>query len=92
MSQTQTPAPIAAKQAREHAPEIIFIDELDDRAGAGTDRDRGGSSEQEQTLNQILTEMDGFSGRGGIIVLSRDQPAGVLERFYGPDVSIGAWW
>jgi len=36
--------------------------------------------------------MDGFSGRGGIIVLSRDQPAGVLERFYGPDVSIGAWW
>jgi len=35
MSQTQTPAPIAAKQAREHAPEIIFIDELDDRRARG---------------------------------------------------------
>src|SRR5690606_15012340 len=55
------------KEARAHAPSIIFIDELD---AIGRARGRvaiGGSSEQEQTLNQILTEMDGFSSREGVI-------------------------
>ena len=49
------------KQAREHAPAIIFIDELDSIGRARGAVAVGGSSEQEQTLNQILTEMDGFS-------------------------------
>ena len=63
------------KQAREHAPAIIFIDELDAIGRARGQMAIGGSSEQEQTLNQILTEMDGFSSREGIIVLARDEPA-----------------
>src|SRR5690606_11520078 len=49
------------KQARDHAPSIIFIDELDSTGRARGQAAIGGSSEQEQTLNQILTEMDGFS-------------------------------
>ena len=51
------------KQAREHAPAIIFIDELDSIGRARGMVSLGGSSEQEQTLNQILAEMDGFTGR-----------------------------
>ena len=57
------------KQARENAPAIVFIDELDAIGRARGQMVIGGSSEQEQTLNQILTEMDGFSSREGIIVL-----------------------
>ena len=49
------------KQAREHAPAIIFIDEIDAIGRARGQVAIGGASEQEQTLNQILTEMDGFS-------------------------------
>src|SRR5215204_1341682 len=49
------------KQARENAPAIIFIDELDSIGRSRGQTAIGGSSEQEQTLNQILTEMDGFS-------------------------------
>ncbi|HET9513444.1 MAG TPA: ATP-dependent metallopeptidase FtsH/Yme1/Tma family protein, partial [Gemmatimonadales bacterium] len=55
------------KQAREHAPAIIFIDELDSIGRARGITAIGGAAEQEQTLNQILTEMDGFSSREGII-------------------------
>ena len=51
------------KQARESAPAIVFIDELDAIGRARGQMVIGGSSEQEQTLNQILTEMDGFSSR-----------------------------
>jgi len=58
------------KQAREAAPAIIFIDELDSIGRARGRSAVGGSSEQEQTLNQILTEMDGFSSREGVIVLA----------------------
>ena len=58
-------------QAKEAAPAIIFIDELDaigrQRGGSGS---MGGHDEREQTLNQILTEMDGFSGSEGVIVLA----------------------
>jgi len=68
------------KQAREHAPAIIFIDEIDSIGRARGPVSIGGSSEQEQTLNQILTEMDGFSGREGIIVLAATNQPDVLDR------------
>jgi cell division protease FtsH len=68
------------KQAREHAPAIIFIDELDSIGRARGATAIGGSSEQEQTLNQILTEMDGFSGREGIIVLAATNQPDVLDK------------
>ena len=68
------------KQAREHAPAIIFIDELDSIGRARGHIAIGGSSEQEQTLNQILTEMDGFSSREGIIVLAATNQPDVLDK------------
>ena len=68
------------KQAREHAPAIIFIDELDSIGRARGQMAIGGSSEQEQTLNQILTEMDGFSSREGIIVLAATNQPDVLDK------------
>jgi len=68
------------KQAREHAPAIIFIDELDAIGRARGPMSVGASSEQEQTLNQILTEMDGFSSREGIIVLAATNQPDVLDR------------
>jgi cell division protease FtsH len=68
------------KQAREQAPAIIFIDELDAIGRARGQMTIVGSSEQEQTLNQILTEMDGFSGREGIIVLAATNQAEVLDK------------
>ncbi len=68
------------KQARENAPAIIFIDELDAIGRARGPMSIGGSSEQEQTLNQILTEMDGFSSREGIIVLAATNQPDVLDR------------
>lgn len=58
------------KQANEKAPCIVFIDEIDTigkkRDGAGM----GGNDEREQTLNQLLTEMDGFDGRKGVVILA----------------------
>jgi cell division protease FtsH len=68
------------KEAREHAPAIIFIDELDAIGRARGQIAIGGSSEQEQTLNQILTEMDGFSSREGIIVLAATNQPDVLDK------------
>src|SRR5215203_4227137 len=68
------------KQAREHAPAIIFIDELDSIGRARGQTAIGGSSEQEQTLNQILTEMDGFSSREGIIVLAATNQPDILDK------------
>jgi len=68
------------KQARENAPAIIFIDELDAIGRARGTVAIGGSSEQEQTLNQILTEMDGFSSREGIIVLAATNQPDVLDK------------
>jgi cell division protease FtsH len=68
------------KEAREHAPAIIFIDELDAIGRARGQVAIGGSSEQEQTLNQILTEMDGFSSREGIIVLAATNQPDVLDK------------
>ena len=68
------------KQAREHAPAIIFIDELDAIGRARGEFAIGGSSEQEQTLNQILTEMDGFSSREGVVVLAATNQPDVLDK------------
>jgi cell division protease FtsH len=68
------------KQARENAPAIIFIDELDSIGRARGQTVIGGSSEQEQTLNQVLTEMDGFSSREGIIVLAATNQPDVLDK------------
>src|SRR6266404_4031065 len=68
------------KQAREQAPAIVFIDELDAIGRARGQTAIGGSSEQEQTLNQILTEMDGFSSRQGVIVLAATNEPEVLDK------------
>ena len=68
------------RQARESAPAIVFIDELDSIGRARGLVAIGGSSEQEQTLNQILTEMDGFSSREGIIVLAATNQPDILDR------------
>jgi cell division protease FtsH len=68
------------KPARDSAPAIIFIDEIDSIGRARGPVSIGGSSEQEQTLNQILTEMDGFSGREGVIVLAATNQPDLLDR------------
>ncbi|MEJ8836081.1 ATP-dependent zinc metalloprotease FtsH [Ramlibacter sp. AN1133] len=68
------------KQARESAPAIIFIDEIDAIGRARGQMAIGGASEQEHTLQQILTEMDGFTGREGIIVLAATNQPDVLDR------------
>ncbi|HEY2375969.1 MAG TPA: ATP-dependent zinc metalloprotease FtsH [Gemmatimonadaceae bacterium] len=68
------------KQARENAPAIVFIDELDSIGRARGRAVLGGSSEQEQTLNQILTEMDGFSSREGIIVIAATNQPDILDK------------
>ncbi|MEU4291267.1 ATP-dependent zinc metalloprotease FtsH [Kribbella sp. NPDC026596] len=67
-------------EARKVAPAIIFIDEIDTigRARGGA-RSIGGHDEGEQTLNQILTEMDGFSGAEGVVVLAATNRADVLD-------------
>merc|ERR1719382_2360816 len=69
-------------EAKKNAPCIVFIDEIDavgrQRAGGGG-RMGGGNDEREQTLNQILTEMDGFAGNSGVIVLAATNRADVLD-------------
>jgi cell division protease FtsH len=67
-------------EARRSAPAIIFNDEIDSIGRARGPTAIGGSSEQEQTLNQILTEMDGFSGREGVIVLAATNQPDVLDK------------
>ncbi|HEY8555416.1 MAG TPA: ATP-dependent zinc metalloprotease FtsH [Burkholderiales bacterium] len=68
------------KQARENAPAIVFIDEIDSIGRARGQVAIGGASEQEQTLNQILAEMDGFSSREGVIVLAATNQPEVLDK------------
>ncbi|WP_239117864.1 ATP-dependent zinc metalloprotease FtsH [Paractinoplanes ferrugineus] len=67
-------------QAKKVAPAIIFIDELDaiGRARGGS-QSLGGNDEREQTLNQILTEMDGFTGAEGVVVLAATNRSEVLD-------------
>ena len=68
------------KQARANAPAIIFIDELDSIGRSRGQYDFVGASEQEQTLNQLLTEMDGFSSKEGIIVLAATNQPDILDK------------
>ena len=58
------------KQAREKSPCIIFIDEIDAIGRKRSDASIGGNDEREQTLNQLLTEMDGFESNNGVIILA----------------------
>jgi cell division protease FtsH len=58
------------KQASEKAPCIVFIDEIDTIGKKRDGHGMGGNDEREQTLNQLLTEMDGFDGRKGVIILA----------------------
>ena len=68
------------EQAKKSSPCIIFIDEIDAvgrHRGAGTG---GGNDEREQTLNQLLVEMDGFEGNSGVIVIAATNRADVLDK------------
>jgi len=58
------------KQAKEKAPCIVFIDEIDAIGQKRNSGNLGGNDEREQTLNQLLTEMDGFEGNSGVIILA----------------------
>lgn len=58
------------KQAKEKAPCIVFIDEIDAIGQKRNTSGMGGNDEREQTLNQLLTEMDGFTGNTGVIILA----------------------
>jgi cell division protease FtsH len=67
------------EQAKKHAPCIVFIDEIDAvgrQRGAGLG---GGNDEREQTLNQLLVEMDGFEGTSGVIVIAATNRPDVLD-------------
>merc|ERR1712159_67597 len=67
------------KKAKENAPCIVFVDEID---AVGRSRGTGvcgGNDEREQTLNQLLTEMDGFEGNTGIIVIAATNRADILD-------------
>jgi cell division protease FtsH len=67
------------KKAKENAPCIVFIDEIDAvgrQRGAGIG---GGNDEREQTLNQLLTEMDGFEGNNGVIIIAATNRPDVLD-------------
>lgn len=68
------------KQAQSKAPCIIFIDEID---AIGKKRDNaglGGNDEREQTLNQLLSEMDGFSGEKGVVILAATNRPEILDK------------
>ena len=67
------------EQARQVAPAIIFIDELDSLGKARTGFGMGGHDEKEQTLNQLLAELDGFDPREGIVLLAATNRPEVLD-------------
>lgn len=69
------------KQAKEKSPAIVFIDEIDAIGRArGKSMAQGGNDERENTLNQLLTEMDGFGNNSGVIILAATNRAEVLDR------------
>jgi ATP-dependent metalloprotease FtsH len=69
------------KQAKEKSPCIVFIDEIDAVGRArGRNPNFGGNDERENTLNQLLTEMDGFSSNSGVIILAATNRADVLDK------------
>lgn len=65
-------------EAEKHAPCIVFIDEID-TIGKKRDSGFGGNEEREQTLNQLLTEMDGFEGNKGVIILAATNRPEILD-------------
>jgi len=67
------------KQARSKAPCIVFIDELDAIGKSRINNISGGNDEREQTLNQLLVEMDGFDGTSGLIILAATNRPDVLD-------------
>ena len=67
------------RQAKEHAPCIIFIDEMDALGKARGMNPMGGHDEREQTLNQLLVEMDGFDPRAGVIILAATNRPDILD-------------
>lgn len=67
------------EQAKKNAPCIIFIDEID-AIGKSRDSRFGGNDEREQTLNQLLAEMDGFDGQKGLVVLAATNRPEVLDK------------
>ncbi len=66
-------------QAKEHAPCIIFVDELDALGKARGLNPMGGHDEREQTLNQLLVEMDGFDPRAGVIIMAATNRPEILD-------------
>ena len=68
------------KQAKEKAPCIVFIDEIDAIGQKRNSGQLGGNDEREQTLNQLLTEMDGFEGNSGVIILAATNRPGRFDR------------
>ncbi|OUS42488.1 FtsH-like protein Pftf precursor [Ostreococcus tauri] len=67
------------KKAKENAPCIVFVDEIDAVGRSRGTGIGGGNDEREQTLNQLLTEMDGFEGNTGIIVIAATNRADILD-------------
>ena len=68
------------KQANEKAPCIVFIDEIDTLGKKRDGSGMGGTDEREQTLNQLLTEMDGFDGRKGVVILAATNRPETLDK------------
>ena len=66
-------------QAKENAPCIVFVDEIDAVGRSRGTGVGGGNDEREQTLNQLLTEMDGFEGNTGVIVIAATNRADILD-------------
>ncbi len=81
------------EQGKKNAPCIIFIDEIDAvgrHRGAGLG---GGNDEREQTLNQMLVEMDGFESNEGVILIAATTgPTCWTRRCCAPAASIARWW
>ncbi len=68
------------RQANEKAPCIVFIDEIDTIGKKRDGNGMGGNDEREQTLNQLLTEMDGFDGRKGVVILAATNRPETLDK------------
>lgn len=68
------------KEAEKNAPCIVFIDEIDAIGRSRDSKYGGGNEEREQTLNQLLSEMDGFDGKNGIIILAATNRPEILDK------------
>jgi len=68
------------KQAQEKAPCIVFIDEIDTIGKKRDNGGLGGNDEREQTLNQLLAEMDGFNGENGVVILAATNRPEILDK------------